>query len=209
MRELRAVSATLPDVSRHGGGGAVSAWAHRGDEGRACRRRTRVHRVRSVHGNLRAVSRLRTGVPLRSSLWSVAGGSPYHARPPTPHHTTLATSRIQGTRAPSSAACGIDAAGIGATTATRTAVAGDTALAVAAPRHTGIHRRRRVVVHRLCDGRLAAADASQHCPGAGSDRHVILCSVAWGWLLWCPSASCRPRRSRSPARARNDAFDAR
>ena len=165
VRGLRAVPAALPDVPRHGRGGAVAARADRRDARRAVARRADRRRVRALHGDLRAVPRLRAGVPERRAVRPPDGGHPRRARP----SGTASRRGGSGRRSPCSAATGRCSPGrrcwpSPSGCASCRGGPGSPALPLRRGPAVAPDRRRRVAVHRLRDGRLDA----RHPPRDGA-----------------------------------------
>ena len=166
VRQLRAVPAALPDVPRDRRRGVVAARPDLGDARRPLRRRRGHRRLRALHGDVRAVPRLRAGVPQRRAVRPADGGHPRHAGCAAAHDAVVAAARVPRARPPSAAAGRLDVARRRPTVATG-AEADGAAEAGAAPRPApDADRRRRVAVHRLRHGCMAARDAPQHRQGA-------------------------------------------
>ena len=104
VRRLRAVPAALPDVPRHRRGGAVAPRPDRRDARRAVAWRRARRRVRAVHGHLRAVPRLRAGVPERGAVRSADGGHPPCPGRSPPHRAPVAAGGVRRPRSPPVAA---------------------------------------------------------------------------------------------------------
>ena len=77
MRRLRAVPPALPDVPRHRARAAVAARTHRGHAGGRVRRRAARRRVPPHDGDLRAVPRVRSRLPVDGAV-----RSPHRGRQP-------------------------------------------------------------------------------------------------------------------------------
>ena len=90
--------------------GVVAAWPHRRDAWRAVARRRTGRRVRPLHGDVRAVPRLRAGVPERRALRPPDGAHAGGARRPPHDRAALAARRLRRARPPPPAARRIDAA---------------------------------------------------------------------------------------------------
>ena len=201
VRQLRAVPAALPDVPGDGRGGAVATRPHRSDARRAVGGRAGHRRLRRVHGDLRAVPRLRAGVPERRAVRQPDGGDP-RRRSPAQHRITPWWQRL-GFRA-----LGHHRLLLVGSTAAR-ASRSELHLVPAAPRalagcRCAGRRRcgrpaRRVAVHRLRHGRVAARRPPRDRRGARRGRrHVRRCRAAAALLR----RAARPRRAGATRRAR-------
>ena len=211
---MRAVPAALPDLSGVRRGGPVAAWPDRRHSNRGRRGTARRH-LRPAHADVCAVPGLRDGLPGVGPLRTADGGSPRRAGahfgaalaagrlppagiPPGPDRPDHGR-RPGPARPPHSAPTG-PAAVVAVFAATSSAADGD--------------RRRRLVVHRVRDGRLAAPHPSgghrrARCvrrrrgptrapapPAAGPCTCTPACGPRRpGW----PGESCRP----SPDRLRS------
>ena len=95
VRRLRAVPAALPDVPGHRGGGPVAPWSHRRDARRAVAGRRCRRRVRALHGDVRAVPRLRAGLPQRRAVRAPDGAHARGARRRPPHGAAVVARRAR------------------------------------------------------------------------------------------------------------------
>ncbi len=211
MRGVRLVPPTLPDVPRDRGGGAVAPRTDRCHARRAVARRAGRRRVRALHGDVRAVPRLRAGVPERGPVRPPHGGHPGGAGRRAPHRTPAPARRLRRARAAPRAARRVDAARRRAAAAPRAAARRPGPLAAAArPAGGGLPggiRRPRVALHGLRHGRLDA----RHPPRDGRParrRRGDLVRLA-GRLLRCAPRPRRARRQRPRPRRRGDPLDAR
>ena len=163
VRRVRAVPAALPDVPRDRARDRVAARAHRGDaRGRATRRAHR-RRLPPRDGRVRAVPRLRSGVPVGRAVRSPHGGHPRRGAPATPPAAAAPPGRVD--RVPRRAALSRRARRAHVAAARRAAAASRAAPVrhpahhtprPAAARRPGRRRPRRVALHRLRHGRVAA-----------------------------------------------------
>ena len=170
VRAVRAVPAALPHVPGHGRRVRLAPWAHRA---RCATCSATAHRSMPpswVHRHVRAVPGLRDGVPIGRALRAADDRHPSRDRAWCPGGSAPACGRWPITgwcsrgppRSPSRSARGSWCRpGWGYPRA-----AG--ASAAAAP-----HRHRRVAVHRVRDGRLAARRARRARPGADSDGRRV------------------------------------
>ena len=186
VRAVRAVPAALPDVPGHRRGVGVAARSHRADAPGAVVGRARRRRVRGLHGRVRAVPRLRDRVPRRRAV------RPAHGRRHGTRWSTHGRATSRGGGEPATARSADHAL----------VLAGSTALGVAqravccsapvaasrAPRRSlpvrrpgaARDRHRRVAVHRLRHGRMAA-----RCPRGRSSVSI----EAAGAAVALPSAA--------------------
>ena len=202
MRGVRPVPAALPDVPRHGRGGAVAAGPHRRHAGRPVARRRRRRRVRAVHGDVHPVPRVRAGVPERRPVRPPDGGHTRGARRRSPDGAAVAAGRASpcsdGTGCCSPARhcwrsrsdCGWSRSGPG-WPGCRCGGGRGVAASV------GPTRRRRVAVHGLRDGRLDA----RHPPvdGGRSSRRPARTFRGLARRLLRRAAQPRRARRRPPA----------
>ncbi len=164
--ELRALSAALPDVPGDGRGAVLASRPHRCHAGGRARRAPDRRRVRRLHRDLRAVPGLRDGVPEWGAVRGADGTDTNDTRRRRPDDSLVAAARF--------ACClGTGCCSLGRrrspwpTVPARSEATRDSPPATPAPAGGRDDRRRRVALHRLCDGRLATRDASQH---GGADR---------------------------------------
>ena len=155
LRQLRPVPAALPHLPGDGGGGGVATGPHRSHARRAVAGRRGRPRVRVVHGRVRAVPRVRDGMPLGRAVRPADGGHPDHAGRHGAHDAVVAADRPADPRPPWPAPGRLEGAGRGAAGPPR-APAPRPASPPAAAAGAASVGHRRVVVHRLRDGRLAA-----------------------------------------------------
>jgi hypothetical protein len=214
VRELRAVSAALPDVPGHGGGAVLAAWAHRCDAVRRSWRSPGRRDVPRRRRDLRAVSGLRAGVSEWRRVRCADGADPNGARRPTVDHAVVAADRIRSAGASSCPARRFDGAGAGATPPARAApprgappraAPGGT---VASDRRPS-DQRRRVDLHGMCDGRMATLDPSQHGRPGGRNGSHVLGAGRRRCLLRCAARACRSARRRTGVGPPGDRLDAR
>ena len=178
---------------------------------RAVQRRTAPdrRRLRALHGDVRAVPRLRAGVPERGAVRPPDGG---HARRrwPSDHRITpaVAAARLRACSAIiAPLLAGIDACSpppSGSAWCRRRAPA--LAASAAAPRSPAASTPtgdRRLAVHRLRDGRLAARHPPGH--GGGARRHSAPRTARPGPAATaaarCTSTPGSPTEARAPGRA--------
>ena len=195
MRELRFVPPALSDIPGDGGGAVLAARSHRRDARRRPGRAAGRRRVRRLRRDLCAVPRVRNRVPERGAVRCADGGDPVGARRRGADHALVATDWLPCVAAPSAAAGRLDDAGGRTAPATR-AEAPRCAAAAAATRSEGRgDRRRRVAVHRVCDGCVATRDASQHRHAGGAHGGHGCCVRPERRLLWgVARARGAPRR---------------
>ena len=208
VRRVRALPAALPDLPRHRPRGRVAARAHRRDARGRARRRADRRRVPAHDGDVRAVPRLRGRVPVGGAVRPPDGG---HRASRCAHAATAPrgavaarrrVARVRRRAAASLAAARAHVAALArAAPAPRAAtvrLAAALAAVAARRRSTGAGPTRRVPVHRVRHGRVAARrpprrahrDARRgRAPGSPGTRRRLLRRAA------------RPRRAGAPRRA--------
>ena len=196
MCGVRALPAALPDVRDHRAGHGVTKGSDRSHAGGAGRGSAGHARGVAVDGDLRAVPGLRDRLSQRCALRSPHGGHPGRAGRRGTHYAVVAASGVE-TAAPSSPAAGrLHAAGDRRPAETApgpaTGTTGTTAPAPGTPPRLGI---RRVALHRLRHGRLAAPHPSRRPAGARSRRSGCDAHRRRNTLL---RRAARPRRLGAP-----------
>ena len=178
LRQLRAVPAALPHVPGHRRRGAVAAWSHRRDAGgaaggRAGRPTTSSSSWRracsAAAASRRARAACRSGTCMEATRATLGRAAP--------HHAVVAAPGVPGARPPPAAARRVVGAGGGPASCIwcRSGWV-SAALPVRRPPPLRGYRQRRVAVHRLRDGRVAARRAPRHRDGARRHRrHVVAC----------------------------------
>ena len=207
MRGVRAVPAALPDLPGDGRGVGVAARADRGDACRPLRRSPARRRLHPLHGPVRAVPRLRGGLPVVGAVRPPDGRRARHPRQGDALPAVVAAGGLPPPRPPPPPPGGVDRARGRPARRSRAPPAGSAAPAAAAP-PLHAHRHRRLAVHRLRDGRLDAARARVGDTGPHRGRRRGGAAGFGRGLLRRAACARRAARRRACAGPPRDGVDA-